>query len=58
VLRVIDEQWELIRKHFPEVHSPDDRAGCKPAPARKVLGGRVAYGIEVRAGIPLNPGES
>ena len=37
MLRVTDEQWELIRKHFPEEHIPDDRPGRKPIPARKVL---------------------
>jgi hypothetical protein len=37
VLRVTDEQWGLIRKHFPEEHIPDDRPGRRPIPARKVL---------------------
>jgi transposase len=37
VLRITDEQWERIRKHFPEEHFPDDRPGRKPIPARKVL---------------------
>jgi len=37
VLRITDAQWELIRKHFPEEHYPDDRPGRKPIPARKVL---------------------
>jgi len=37
VLRITDEQWELIRKHLPEEHYPDDRPGRKPAAARKVL---------------------
>jgi len=32
-----DEQWELIRKHFPDEHYPDDRPGRKPIPARRVL---------------------
>jgi transposase len=31
------EQWNLIRKHFPQEHIPDDRPGRKPIPARKVL---------------------
>src|SRR6202451_2440003 len=35
--RLSDEQWDLIRKHFPEEHIPDDRPGRKPIPARKVL---------------------
>lgn len=34
-----DEQWERIRKHFPEEHIPDERPGRKPIPARKVLEG-------------------
>lgn len=38
MLRMSDEQWELIRKHFPEKHYPDDRPGRKPIPARRVLG--------------------
>ena len=37
MLRITDEQWERIRKHFPEEHFPDDRPGRKPIPARKVL---------------------
>ena len=37
MLRVTDEQWELIRKHFPEEHILDDRPGRKPIPARDVL---------------------
>ena len=37
MLRITDAQWELIRKHFPEEHYPDDRPGRKPIPARKVL---------------------
>jgi transposase len=37
VLRISDEQWELIRTLFPEEHYPDDRPGRKPIPARKVL---------------------
>lgn len=34
-----DEQWERIRKHFPEEFIPDDRPGRKPVSARKVLEG-------------------
>jgi transposase len=37
MLRITDAQWDLIRKHFPEVHIPDDRPGRKPIPARKIL---------------------
>ncbi len=35
--RLSDEQWDLIRKHFPEEHISDDRPGRKPIPAPKVL---------------------
>ena len=27
VIRLTDEQWKRIRKHFPEEHIPDGRAG-------------------------------
>ena len=37
MLRITDDQWELIREHFPEEHIPDDRPGRKPIPARRVL---------------------
>jgi transposase len=37
MLRITDDQWELIRGHFPEEHIPDDRPGRKPIPARRVL---------------------
>ena len=37
MLRISDDQWELIRKHFPEEHIPDDRPGRKPIAARRVL---------------------
>ena len=37
MLRISDEQWELIRKHFPEEHIRDDRPGRKPIAARRVL---------------------
>ena len=32
-----DQQWERIRKHFPEEHIADDRPGRKPVPTRRVL---------------------
>jgi hypothetical protein len=32
-----DEQWECIRKHFPEEHIADGRPGRKPVPTRRVL---------------------
>jgi len=35
--RLSDEQWDRIRKHFPEEHIPDDRPGRKPLPTRRVL---------------------
>ena len=34
-----DEQWERIRKHFPEEYLPAERPGRKPISARKVLDG-------------------
>jgi transposase len=37
VLRITDQQWELIRKRFPDEHTPDDRPGRKPIAARRVL---------------------
>jgi transposase len=37
VIRLDDAQWERIREHFPEENVPDERAGRKPVPARKIL---------------------
>ena len=37
MLRLCDEQWERIRKHFPEEHIPECRPGRKPVPTRAVL---------------------
>src|SRR3984885_1885676 len=37
MIRLTDEQWERIRKHFPEEHIPDGRVGRKPIPTRHVL---------------------
>src|SRR6202043_3496521 len=37
MIRLTDEQWERIRKHFPEEHIPDGRPGRKPVPSRRVL---------------------
>ena len=37
MIRLTDEQWERIRKRFPEEHIPDGRAGRKPIPTRHVL---------------------
>src|SRR6516165_7641985 len=37
MIRFADEQWERIRKHFPEEHIPDGRPGRKPIPTRRVL---------------------
>jgi transposase len=37
MIRLTDEQWERIRKHFPEEHIPDGRAGRMPIPTRHVL---------------------
>ncbi len=37
MIRLTNEQWERIRKHFPEEHIPDGRPGRKPIPTRHVL---------------------
>ena len=37
MLRLSDERWERIRKHFPEENIAEGRAGRKPVPAREVL---------------------
>ena len=37
MIRLTDEQWKRIRKHFPEEHIRDGRPGRKPIPARHVL---------------------
>ena len=37
MIRLTDEQWERIRKHFPEEHIPDGRAGRKPIPTSKAV---------------------
>jgi hypothetical protein len=34
MIRLTDEQWERIRKHFPEEHIPDGRPGREPIPTR------------------------
>ena len=37
MIRLTDEQWERVRKHFPEEHIPDGRARRRPIPTRHVL---------------------
>ena len=37
MIRLSEEQWEHIRKHFPEEHIADDRPGRKPVSTRRVL---------------------
>src|SRR6516165_8096138 len=37
MIRLTDEQWECIRRHFPEEHIADGRPGRKPVPTRRVL---------------------
>ena len=37
MLRLSDEQWERIRRHFPEENASQSRPGRKPAPTRRVL---------------------
>jgi len=36
-MRLSDEQWELLREHFPEENIPDGRAGRKQVPTCRVL---------------------
>ena len=37
MIRLTDENWERIRKHFPEENIPEGRPGRKPIPTRLVL---------------------
>src|SRR3984893_17766089 len=37
MIRLTDEQWERIRKHFPEEHIPDGRPGRQPHAGSQVL---------------------
>jgi len=37
MIRLTEEQWERIRKHFPEETIPAGRPGCRPIPTRSVL---------------------
>jgi transposase len=37
MILLTDEQWERIRKHFPEEHIPDGRPGRKPILTHDVL---------------------
>ncbi|WP_210202974.1 transposase [Bradyrhizobium ottawaense] len=37
MIRLTDEQWERIRKHFPEEQIADGRPGRKPIATRRVL---------------------
>ena len=37
MIRLTDEQWECIRKRFPEEHIADGRPGRRPVPTRRVL---------------------
>lgn len=37
MLRLRDDQWERIRDHVPEEHTPDNRSGRKPVPTQAVL---------------------
>lgn len=36
-MKLSDEQWEMIREHFPEENIPDGRPGRKPVATREVL---------------------
>ena len=37
MVKLTDEQWEQIRRHFPEERPEPGRAGRKPIPTRQVL---------------------
>jgi transposase len=37
MLRLHDNYWGQIRKHFPEAHIPDTHTSCKPVPPRAVV---------------------
>jgi transposase len=37
-MKLSDEQWEMIREHFPEENIPDGRPGSKPVATLDVLG--------------------
>lgn len=37
MLKLSDDQWIMIREHFPEENIPPDRAGRKPISTRRVL---------------------
>jgi transposase len=37
MIQLTNEQWERIRKHFPEEHLPGGRPERKPIPTRHVL---------------------
>ena len=50
MIRLTDEQWERIRKHFPEEHIPDGRPGRKPIPTRHVLEAVLWILTQVRNG--------
>ena len=50
MIRLTDEQWKRIRKHFPEEHIPDGRAGRKPIPTRHVLEAVLCFSTQVRNG--------
>jgi transposase len=37
MVRLLDSEWECIRKHFQEENNSDGRPGRKPVPTRLVL---------------------
>lgn len=36
-VKLTDEEWERVRRHFPEEGKPKNRRGRPPAPTRNVL---------------------
>jgi hypothetical protein len=49
MIRLSDEQWERIRKHFSEEHIADDRPGRKPVPTRHAAARAVIPPLLARA---------
>ncbi|MCX7063063.1 MAG: transposase [Proteobacteria bacterium] len=54
MLHISDDQWELIRKYFPDEHRPDDRRDRKPIPVRKELEA-VLWVLSAGAQWPMPP---
>ena len=51
MIRLTNEQWERIRKHFPEEHIPDGRPGRKPIPTLTCSKRCCGFSTQVRNGV-------